>query len=85
MLTFHIKLVSFKNIEILLIYGPKSIKFGAYAQIWLYHGHWWAVGVGDPLKRLVTGPSLLVNCYLGNKFHKKNQAGHVIRNILNTL
>ena len=32
---------------------------------------WWAVGVRDPLKSLVTGPSLLFNCYLGNKFHKK--------------
>ena len=26
---------------------------------------------GDPLKSSVTGPSLLVNCYLKNKFHKK--------------
>ena len=25
---------------------------------------WWAVGVQDRLKSLVTGPSLLVNCYL---------------------
>ena len=25
----------------------------------------------DPLKSSVTGPSLLVNCYLENKFHKK--------------
>ena len=24
---------------------------------------------GDPLKRLVTGPSVLVSCYLGHKFH----------------
>ena len=24
-----------------------------------------------PLKSLVTGPSLLVNCYLETKFHKK--------------
>ena len=30
-LIFHIKLVSFKNIDIWPIYGPKSIKFGAYA------------------------------------------------------
>ena len=28
-----------------------------------------------PHQNFVTGPSLLVNCYLGNKFHKKNQAG----------
>ena len=35
-LTFHIKLVSFKNINICSIYGPKSIIFGAYAQIWSY-------------------------------------------------
>ena len=33
-LTFHIKLVSFKNIDIRPIYEPKSIKFSAYAQIW---------------------------------------------------
>ena len=26
----------------------------------------------DPLKSSVTGPSLLVNCYLETKFHKKN-------------
>ena len=31
--------------------------------------HLWAVGV-DPLKSLVTSPSLLGNCYLDNKFHK---------------
>ena len=36
MATFHIKLVSLKNIDICLIYGPKSIIFGAYAQIWAY-------------------------------------------------
>ena len=24
-----------------------------------------------PLKNVVTGPSLLINSYLGNKFHKK--------------
>ena len=35
-LTFHIKLVSFKNIIIFPIYGPKSIIFGAYAHIWAY-------------------------------------------------
>ena len=29
-----------------------------------------AVGVHDPLKSLVMGPSLLDNCYLENKFHK---------------
>ena len=38
---------------------------------WLYHGRRWEVGVQDPLTSLVTGSSLLVNCYLGNKFHKK--------------
>ena len=36
MLTFHIKFVSLKNIDIYPIYGPKSIIFGAYAQIWAY-------------------------------------------------
>ena len=34
-------------------------------------GHWWAPGVWNPLKSLVMGPSLLVNCYLEIKFHKK--------------
>ena len=34
-LTFHIKMVSFKNIDIWPIYGPKSIKFGAYTK----YGH----------------------------------------------
>ena len=31
--------------------------------------------VRDPLKSLVTGPSLLVNCYLEIKFHKKIPIG----------
>ena len=35
-LTFHIKLVSFTNIDICTIYGPKSIILGAYVQIWAY-------------------------------------------------
>ena len=35
-LTFHIKLVSFENIDICPIYGPNSIIFGAYVQIWAY-------------------------------------------------
>ena len=34
-------------------------------------GHRLAVGVRDPLKSSVTGLSLLVNCYLEIKFHKK--------------
>ena len=38
---------------------------------WLPRGHRLAVGVRDPLKSSVTGPSLLVNCYLETKFHKK--------------
>ena len=29
------------------------------------------VGVHGPLQSLVMGPSLLGNCYLENKFHKK--------------
>ena len=29
------KLISFKNIDILPIYGTKSIKFGTHAQIWV--------------------------------------------------
>ena len=32
--------------------------------------HRWAVGVRDPLKSSITGPSLLVNCYHENKSHK---------------
>ena len=36
MLTFHTKLVSFKNIDICPIDRPKSIIFDAYAQIWAY-------------------------------------------------
>ena len=35
-LTFDIKLVSFKKIDICITYEPKSIIFGAYAQIWAY-------------------------------------------------
>ena len=31
---------------------------------WLSRGHRWSPGVRNPLKSLVTGPSLLVNCYL---------------------
>ena len=38
---------------------------------WLPRGHRLAVGVRDPLKSSVTGLSLLVNCYLEIKFHKK--------------
>ena len=34
-LSFHIELVSFKNIDIWSINGPKSIKFGVYAK----YGH----------------------------------------------
>ena len=37
---------------------------------WLCRGHRWSAGVWNPLKSLVTGPSLLVNCYLEIKFHK---------------
>ena len=37
---------------------------------WLSRGHRWSPGVRNPLKSLVTGPSLLVNCYLEIKFHK---------------
>ena len=36
MLTVHIKFVSSKNIDNWLIYGLKSIKIGANAQIWSY-------------------------------------------------
>ena len=64
---FHVKLVSFKNIDICLIYGPKSIIFGAYARIWA----WLSRGHPEPLKSSVTGPSFLVNCYLEIKFYKK--------------
>ena len=37
---------------------------------WLSRGHRWSPGVRNPLKISVTGPSLLVNCYLEIKFHK---------------
>ena len=37
---------------------------------WLSPGHRWSPGVRNPLKSSVTGPSLLVNCYLEIKFHK---------------
>ena len=37
---------------------------------WLSRGHRWSPGVWNPLKSSVTGPSLLVNCYLEIKFHK---------------
>ena len=35
-------------------------------QIWAWQsrGHRWSAGVRNPLKSSVTGPSLLVNCYL---------------------
>ena len=38
-LTFHIKLVLFKNIDILPIYGLKLTKFRVYAHICAY-GFW---------------------------------------------
>ena len=37
---------------------------------WLSRGHRWAPGVRNPFKISVTGPSLLVNCYLKIKFRK---------------
>ena len=37
---------------------------------WLSRGHRWSPGVRNPPKSSVTGPSLLVNCYLEIKFHK---------------
>ena len=40
---------------------------------WLSCGHRWAPGVQNPFKSSVTGPSLLDNCYLEIKFHKKKQ------------
>ena len=37
----------------------------------LHSRHWLAVGIHErPLKSLITGPCLLGNCYLENKFHK---------------
>ena len=44
--------------------GPQIYQIWA----WLSRGHRWAPGVRNPLKSLVTGPSLLVNCYLEIKF-----------------
>ena len=40
---------------------------------WLSRGHRWTPGARNPLKSLVTGPSLLVNCYLEIKFYKINR------------
>ena len=37
---------------------------------WLSRGHRWSPRVRNPLKSLVTGPSLLVNCYIEIKFNK---------------
>ena len=37
---------------------------------WLSRGHRWSAGFRNPLNSSVTGPSLLVNCYLEIKFHK---------------
>ena len=64
-------------------FGGKNLNFEYVQVIW----HNWAimgphigvaapqapvgVWVRSPLKSLVTGPCLLVNCFLGNKFHKK--------------
>ena len=42
------------------------------------------VGVRNSLKSLVTGPSSLVNYYLGNKFHKKNQFNAVVQTLTST-
>ena len=46
--------------------GPRIDQIWA----WLSRGHRWSPGVRNPLKSSVTGPSLLVNCYLEIKFHK---------------
>ena len=46
--------------------GPQIDRIWA----WLSRGHRWSAGVRNPLKSSVTGPSLLVNCYLEIKFHK---------------
>ena len=74
--TFHIELVSFKNIDIRRINGPITIKFGAYVQIGQNivvaaprapSGGWGP----RPPQKLVMGLCLLGNCYLENKFHIK--------------
>ena len=46
--------------------GPQIYQIWA----WLSRGHRWSPVVRNPLKSSVTGPSLLVNCYLEIKFHK---------------
>ena len=46
--------------------GPQIYQIWA----WLSRGHRWSPRVRNPLKSSVTGPSLLVNCYLEIKFHK---------------
>ena len=40
---------------------------------WLHRRQWWTIGVRDLLESLVTGSSLLVNCYLEKKFHNKTR------------
>ena len=44
---------------------------------WLSRGHRWSPGVRNPLKSSVTGPSLLVNCYLEIKL-PKNEAEQML-------
>ena len=46
--------------------GPQIDRIWA----WLSRRHRWSAGVQNPLKGSVTGPSLLVYCYLEIKFHK---------------
>ena len=48
--------------------GPKIDQIWA----WLSRGHRWAPRVRNPLKSSFMGHSLLVNCYLEIKFHKKS-------------
>ena len=49
--------------------GPKINQIWA----WLSRGHRWAPRVRNPLKSSFMGHSLLVNCYLEIKFHKKSK------------
>ena len=45
--------------------------FRGFGQIGTKYGRGSPAGSRNPPKSLVTGPSLLVNCYLKIKFHKK--------------
>ena len=56
-------------LAILVASGLKN-SYMNFHPAWL---HLWAVGVQDPLKSMVTDPSLSLYCYLENQLHKKTR------------